>query len=49
MSECTGDFIKRRTLTDVFPKLTNYLDKQGQIRYLYFYIDYNVKESLYLV
>ena len=42
MSECTGDFIKRRTLTDVFPKLTNYLDKQGQIRYLYFYIDYNV-------
>ncbi|XP_052082424.1 TELO2-interacting protein 1 homolog [Mytilus californianus] len=31
MSECTGDFIKRRTVTDVFPKLINFLDKQAQI------------------
>lgn len=31
MSECTGDFIKRRTVTDVFPKLIHFLDKQAQI------------------
>ncbi|XP_071144765.1 TELO2-interacting protein 1 homolog isoform X1 [Mytilus edulis] len=31
MSECTGDFIKRRNVTDVFPKLIHFLDKQAQI------------------
>jgi len=39
MGDVSRDFIRNRTVKDVFPKVINFLEKQAQIRYQFYFVD----------